>query len=34
VAGAPRVPALVLGYTRLGEPALARAGRAVRGAVS
>jgi GntR family transcriptional regulator/MocR family aminotransferase len=30
VAGAPRAPALLLGYTRLGEPALARAGGLVR----
>jgi GntR family transcriptional regulator/MocR family aminotransferase len=33
VAGAPRGPALLLGYTRLGAPALARAGARVRAAV-
>ena len=33
VAGAPRAPALVLGYTRLGEPALARAGARLRAAL-
>jgi GntR family transcriptional regulator/MocR family aminotransferase len=30
VAGAPRPPSLILGYTRLAEPALARAGRLLR----
>jgi GntR family transcriptional regulator/MocR family aminotransferase len=33
VAGAPRAPALLLGYTRLGEGGLARAGRLIRAAL-
>jgi GntR family transcriptional regulator/MocR family aminotransferase len=33
VAGAPRAPALLLGYTRLGEAALARAGALLRAAL-
>jgi len=33
VAGPPRAPALLLGYTRLGEPALARAGARLRAAL-
>jgi GntR family transcriptional regulator/MocR family aminotransferase len=33
VSAAPRPPALLLGYTRLGEPALARAGAILRGSL-
>jgi GntR family transcriptional regulator/MocR family aminotransferase len=33
VSGPPRAPALLLGYTRLGEPALARAGALLRAAL-
>jgi GntR family transcriptional regulator / MocR family aminotransferase len=34
VAGTPRAPSLLLGYTRLPEPALAEAGRRLRAALS
>jgi hypothetical protein len=33
VAGRPRPPSLLLGYTRLPEPALAEAGRRLRAAL-
>ena len=34
VAGPPRPPALLLGYTRLGEAAIAEAGRRLRAALA